>query len=124
MTPHLGSLERVVMDMLWESHEPLSVRDVVDELSRGRRIAYTTVMTILDRLCRKGLVTRDAHGRAFLYTAAASRETYVALLMNEALDTSPDRGAALLHFADTIGEGDADALRRALGGRRRRTSKA
>ena len=124
MTPHLGSLERVVMDMLWDSATPLSVRDVVDELSRSRRIAYTTVMTILDRLGRKGLVTRQAHGRAFHYSAAASRETYVALLMSEALDASPDRGAALLHFADTIDDGDADTLRRALGGRRRRGPKS
>jgi predicted transcriptional regulator len=66
-----GPLEREVMDAVWQSASQ-SVRDVQDRLPRP--IAYTTVMTTLDRLYKKGFVVRVREGRAFLYSAAQSRE--------------------------------------------------
>ena len=53
----LGELERAVMDVLWESAEPLTVRQVGARLT-DRDLAHTTVMTVLDRLAKKGLVER------------------------------------------------------------------
>ena len=66
----LGILERDVMDVLWARGD-LSVRDV--QLHLNRPIAYTTVMTTLDRLFKKGLLERRQVRRAFLYSAALSR---------------------------------------------------
>jgi predicted transcriptional regulator len=66
----LGTLERDVMDALW-ARADLSVRDV--QLHLNRPIAYTTVMTTLDRLFKKGLLDRRQVGRAFLYSAALTR---------------------------------------------------
>lgn len=65
-----GVLERDVMRVLW-THADLTVRDVQARLSR--EAAYTTVMTTLDRLYKKGVLARRQAGRAFLYSAALTR---------------------------------------------------
>lgn len=67
----LGHLERDVMEVLWR-RSPLSVRDVQAALTRT--VAYTTVMTTLDRLFKKGFIDRERHGRAFSYRATHSRQ--------------------------------------------------
>ncbi len=67
----LGPLERRVMDVAWEGRDTLSVSDVQEAL--GGDLAYTTVMTTLDRLFKKGLLHREKSGRAFLYAPRQSR---------------------------------------------------
>lgn len=64
---------------------PTSVRDVHEELARGRSIAYTTVMTVLDRLSKKGIVDRSLDGRAWLYRPARSRVDLHVDTVNESL---------------------------------------
>lgn len=113
MSSGLGELERAVMDVLWDHGAPLTGRQVLAALT-GRELAYTTVVTVLDRLSRKDFVTRELHGRAWLYRPAAARETYVAQLMLEALSLTGDRAAALTRFAHSVSDPDAEALRRAL----------
>ncbi|KQP25541.1 BlaI/MecI/CopY family transcriptional regulator [Aeromicrobium sp. Leaf272] len=112
----LGSLERSVMDVLWGTASPLTVREVQDglEASGTHDLAYTTVMTVLDRLGAKEMVSRERDGRAFRYTAALSREAATAEALNATLDSSGDRTAALLHFARTVDPAEAAALRAAL----------
>ena len=68
-----GELEQRVMDLLWSSSAPLSVADVHSLLSAERELAYTTVMTVLDRLSKKNVVTRQLDGRAWLYTPTHTR---------------------------------------------------
>ena len=113
----LGDLERAVMATLWEAPGPLTGRQVADALA-GRSLAYTTVLTVLTRLERKGLVDRDSSSRAHAYTAVASREDHVAVLMQQALSQADDRDAALQHFARSVSPDEAatlqDALRRAF----------
>ena len=111
----LGELESAVMDVLWRSPEQLRVRDVLDELTATRKLAYTTVMTVLGRLAKKGLVRQERDGKAYRYAAASSREQMAAGLMLDALgDVGEDRTAALVAFVDRVGPEEADALRRAL----------
>lgn len=119
-----GSLEREVMAVVWASSSPLSVRDVLAALPPSHPVAYTTVMTILDRLTRKGFLTRERDGKAFRYSATVSREDHVARLMHEALESAADRTAALTHFAARVTDEEADALRRALTASRRNARKA
>lgn len=109
----LGDLERAVMDVLWERSEPLTVREVGRALE-NRDLAHTTVMTVLDRLVKKGIVERKRHGRPWRYQPVASRERYVSELMFDALDQTGDRGAALAAFVRSISGPEAEALRRAL----------
>lgn len=68
----LGVLEAWVMDVVWRRGS-VTARDVT-EIQRGRRRAYTTIMTTMDRLHRKGLLTRKKDGLAWRYTAKVSRE--------------------------------------------------
>ena len=99
--PILGDLEHAVMDVLWGRPAPTPVRDVHEELAKGREIAYTTVMTVLDRLAKKGVVTRDLDGRAWLYRPARSRlDLYVATI-NDALEglTDDERAEVLARVA-------------------------
>ncbi len=107
------------MDHLWSSAEPLTVRQVHETLSSQRDLAYTTVMTVLQRLARKNLVVQIRDDRAHRYAAAFGRDELVAGLMVDALHQAPDSGdrrAALVHFVERVGAEDAEALRRALDG--------
>lgn len=109
----LGELERAIMDVLWDSTGPLTVREVGLRLT-DRELAHTTVMTVLDRLSKKGLAHRQRDGRAWLYQPAADRESYVTELMLHALDQTGDRSAALASFARRVSRAEARVLRRAL----------
>jgi predicted transcriptional regulator len=86
--PQLGGLESKVMDVLWDAPSPLSVREVHEVLNDSHEsadLAYTTVMTVLDRLAKKRILLRDRDGKAWLYRAAASREQQLVGEMIEAL---------------------------------------
>ena len=108
----LGELERRVMDVLWGSMGvPLTGRQVADELPDR---AYTTVLTILERLRRKNLVDRIREGKVHRFAATASRETYMAELMVEALGSAADRQAVLVRFAEVVSPEEAVVLRQAL----------
>ncbi len=115
MKKSLGQLEAVVMQRLWDASEPLSVRTVLEHLRRERAIAYTTVMTVLDNLHAKDLVRRHKDGRAFVYEAAQSRAAYTSELLDDVLDSTGDRRAALLHFLGRLDEDTRAELRGALG---------
>lgn len=108
-----GDLEREVLTQLWEAGEPLTVRQVHERLSAQRDLAYTTVMTVLDRLAKKGVVTQERTDRAYRYVPAQSREEMTAALMLDALSAAPDgvRDAALAHF---VGRLSPEALTAAI----------
>jgi predicted transcriptional regulator len=109
-----GDLEAVIMDRVWERGEPVTVRELFDELSAERTIAYTTVMSTMDNLHRKGWLDRVREGKAYRYTATASRAEYGARLMREALADGGDAEVVLSHFVAQIGSGESDALRSVL----------
>jgi predicted transcriptional regulator len=109
-----GELERAIMDRLWEWDRPVLVREVVDGLRPDRPPAYTTVMTVMENLYRKGWLRRERDGRAWRYTPTRSRSGYTATLMQEALDTSPDRRTALAHFVLQLSPVDVALLEQAL----------
>ncbi len=109
----MGELEQAVLETLWDLGSA-SGREVHERLA-GRDLAYTTVMTVLDRLARKDVVVREREGRAFRYAPRRSRAAMTADLMREALDeTGADRDQALVSFVGEASETDLAALRRAL----------
>ncbi len=121
--PRLGDLERVVMNHLWDAaagggaaYPGATVRDVLEKVESERDIAYTTVMTVLDRLAKKDLVTRERDGRAWRYLPAATREAMTASTMRRTLVDMgvSDRRAALLHFLDGASSGEIEDLKAAL----------
>jgi predicted transcriptional regulator len=109
----LGDLERAIMEVLWQTESSLTVRQVSQGLTQ-RNLAHTTVMTVLDRLAKKGFARRERDGRAWRYRPPATREAYVAELMLTALDQTGDRDAALARFAQSVSGAEAVVLREAL----------
>ncbi|MFG2557263.1 BlaI/MecI/CopY family transcriptional regulator [Streptomyces sp. NPDC048581] len=109
-----GELEAEIMRVVWRSAEPIAIQTIVDALGEQRRLAYTTVMTVTERLREKGWLTRVRHGRAYRYSAARTADDYTAALMGQALDASNDRTGALLRFAGQLTADEAAALRAAL----------
>ncbi|NHN57215.1 BlaI/MecI/CopY family transcriptional regulator [Calidifontibacter sp. DB0510] len=96
----LGELERAIMEVLWAADRPLVVREILDELDDRDR-AYTTVMTVSDRLAKKGLAVRVRDGRAWAYTAAATRSELTAQALRDTMagwGGDESRADVLLHF--------------------------
>jgi predicted transcriptional regulator len=109
-----GDLEATVMDLLWSAERPLLVREVIDLMRPERAPAYTTVMTVMDNLHRKGWLRRTRDGRAWRYEPVLGRQAYTARLMHEALAVSDDRAGVLARFVEEIDPADAAALAAAL----------
>jgi len=107
----LGALESELMERIWARGET-SVRDLHDEIAS--RLAYTTVMTTLDRLFKKGLLDRRAIGRAFHYTARVSKHDYdqqlTQHLLGIAVEESGSKQALLSCFVDYVSDSDRKLL--------------
>jgi predicted transcriptional regulator len=106
-----GDLETLVMDQLWSLGGEATVREVLEPLQRDRTIAYTTVLSTMDNLHRKGHLTRTREGKAHRYRSVLSRSEHTAALMREALDTDTDSEAVLTHFVGEMSEQELDRLR-------------
>ncbi|MGH3328533.1 MAG: BlaI/MecI/CopY family transcriptional regulator [Streptomycetales bacterium] len=115
-----GELEAVIMDRVWSRTQTVSVREVLEDLLRERRLAYTTVMSVMDNLHRKGALARERDGRAYRYWAVRTREEHGAQLMREALDASGDRAGALVRFFEQMNPKEVTQLRAALDAARRK----
>ncbi|MEW5810505.1 MAG: BlaI/MecI/CopY family transcriptional regulator [Actinomycetota bacterium] len=106
-----GELEAVVMDLLWSRDQPATVRNVHDELTSTRQIAYTTAMSTMDNLFRKGWLLREKIGLAYHYRPTMSREEHSAKLMRTVLESGGDSALILNFFLDQIGETESAELR-------------
>jgi predicted transcriptional regulator len=104
------------MERLWSWDRPVLVREVLEDLQRDRSIAYTTVMTVMDNLHRKGVLSRERQGRAYRYRPTRSREEHTAAVMEEVLASSNDPTATLMHFVGQMSKQEVARLRKALDG--------
>ncbi|MGY0499060.1 BlaI/MecI/CopY family transcriptional regulator [Nocardia sp. FBN12] len=110
-----GDLEAVLMDRLWNrDDDATTVRELFDELVAERDIAYTTVMSTMDNLHRKGWLARDRAGRAYRYWPTVTREEHSAQLMHEALGVGGRSDLVLNFFVDRISDDEFAGLRAAL----------
>jgi predicted transcriptional regulator len=110
-----GELEARILGVLWDADEARTPREVHTALADERDLAYTTVMTVLVRLWQKGLLERDARGRAFAYRPVETRDEHVANRMRTLLAGAADRDAALTGFVESLPAAEVDGLRRIIG---------
>lgn len=113
VAPALGELEREVMERVWQVGGEISVREIHHFF--GERTAYTTLMTTLDRLYKKGLLVRRKSGRAFLYAPRFSREEFERGVAEDVLDDLLARGTQgtrpmLAYLVETVSEHDRELL--------------
>lgn len=107
------------MDLLWDGAAAQTANDLRDKLAQvqgndGRELAVTTVLTVLARLEKKQLVTRERDTRPHRYRAVTSREEHTVELMNEAMGNVMDREAVLARFIGGISPEELASLRRIL----------
>lgn len=107
----LGDLEAEIMELVWKK-ELATVQDILDDICSTKKLAYTTVMTVMDRLAKKGLLKRKRDGRKYLYSPALSeRELEVKLFDSLFSSLFKDWGKpALAHFVETVSKEDIEAL--------------
>jgi predicted transcriptional regulator len=107
----LGPLEWRVLDALWRRDTPATVRDLQPEFPD---IAYTTIMTTLDRLYRKSILARTKEGRAFVYAPRQTRAAFDSQRATLALLTAVERSGGarpvLSCFVDAIADHDSSLL--------------
>jgi len=101
-----------VLAVLREAPGPASAAWVQERL--GGSLAYTTVVTILTRLLRKGAVTREKAGRSFVWSPAGDEADLAALRMRRVLDAESDRRAVLARFVTKLSPGEEQVLRELL----------
>ncbi len=82
---YLGRLQGDVMRVFWE-HDSATIREACELLAPPRRLAYTTVLTVVTRLWSRGLLLREQEGRGHRYTAAKTREQFLGELSDELID--------------------------------------
>ncbi len=101
----LGKLELAVMEIVWQSSKPIFVREVANSLQSSHPVAYTTVLTIMSRLSQKGLLKRKALGKAFIYKANYSKETFLARISRQIIDNLLNSfgESAVANFAQELG---------------------
>jgi predicted transcriptional regulator len=104
----LGKLEAEVMEILWRRSNQ-TVSEVEERLRRKREIAHTTVLTTFDRMYRKGYLTREKSGKAFVYAPRYTREEFERGLAQEVLGALlGGLGEPVLStFVELVGEDEA-----------------
>lgn len=106
----LGELEKEIMEVVWQSTKPITVRLVFESISNRRKIAYTTVMTIMSRLVKKGYLKTEVSGKAYIYKAVYTKDKFLTRISRQIIKNfvSSFGDAAVAHFAQEMGKIPAD----------------
>ena len=114
-TALLGPLEWRTLEALWARDQPASVRDLIDAFPE---IAYTTLMTTLDRLHRKGVLAREKQGRAFVYRPNFTRSEFDAARAANAVRAAVESGGPLTPLVSCLVDAVGDELEALVAARR------
>lgn len=97
----LGPLEHQIMDIVWKQKQA-TVYSVVDELNKKKLLAYTTVMTVMTRLSKKGILVRKKQGKTYLYHPKISKTRFIHSVVQNTISKMVDMFGeeALIAFAD------------------------
>jgi len=113
----IGSLEADILSVVWQ-HDVTTVRDVYETLRARRPIAYTTVMTVMNNLVKKHLLTQDKSGIAYVYTPAIPGREVALTVLDSVIDRllGGDRRVAVAHLLDLdedLSEAEFEEMRHA-----------
>lgn len=115
MPSHVGPLEQEVLDVMWVDGGWLTPGEVHRVLRERRGLAYTTVMSVMTNLWKKGLLERQPDGRTYAYHPVQTREERAAAMMADALADAGGRPAVLTNFLDRLDDAQRRQLRHMLG---------
>ncbi len=109
-----GDLEMAIMQVMWACDRPYVVREVRERMQYGRPLAYTTVMTVMNILHRKGVLDREKLGRAWQYWPVEAREDHSPRLMTEVLRSGGDEMLTMRRFIERVNDEEMESLCSAL----------
>jgi predicted transcriptional regulator len=109
-----GELEMAIMDVMWAADSPCLVREARERLRYDHPVAYTTVMTVMDILYRKGVLQRAKYGRAWRYWPVERREEHDARVMTEVLRSGGNEELTMRRFFERVSDDEMDWLRSAM----------
>ena len=104
-----GDLEAAIMQVMWAGDRPYVVREVRERMQYSRPVAYTTVMTVMNILHRKGVLHREKLGRAWQYWPVEAREDHDARLMAEALRSGGDEDVTMRRFIELVNDEEMES---------------
>lgn len=109
----LGKLEKEIMEVVWRNNGPVTVRYVYELISKRRKTAYTTIMTIMGRLAKKGVLKAEPSGKAYIYQASLSKDKFLTKVSRQMIKNiiSNFGDTALAHFAKELEKLPADKRR-------------
>ena len=118
----LGDLEKMVLQYLWE-HGSADVKQVHAHFEKLRGGALNTIQSTLDRLFKKGILTREKHGHAFHYRSAVDRNQFIGQLISDITDDFGGKGenpllAAFASMSSGLNDSQLDELERLIDQRR------
>jgi len=110
----LGKLESEIMDIIWRKGCPVNVRDVHAEIEARRKIAYTTVMTVMGRLAAKNLLQKWSEGNTSYFLPVISQEEFTRGVVGKVMDSLLDdfADATLSHFMQRVQKDDREIIRK------------
>jgi predicted transcriptional regulator len=100
----LGELEREIMEVLWQKSSSVEGREVFDKVKLKRKVAYTTVMTVMGRLVEKGLLKRLTYGKGYSYKAVYSKDRFLSRVSKQIISSLVANfgDIAVSHFAKEL----------------------
>jgi predicted transcriptional regulator len=112
-----GTLSAQILDLLWSAGDAMTAGQVQAALAvtDPRKLAYSTIVTVLSRLHAHGVVDRHPSGRAYAYQALTDQSQLAARRMRRLLDAEDNRRQVLASFVSDLSPGDEDTLRHLLG---------
>lgn len=124
----LGDIEKSVMDVIWNKDESTG-REIFEEVEKEKNLAFTTVLTVMDRLMKKGLIKRMKKGKLFVYTASMSKDDFVRQVSQEVLQGIFDisSSSAASSFVDILyktSPDEIDSLTRLIEEKKKKSKKA
>jgi len=109
----LGDLEKGIMAILWARGEATG-REILDEIKSSRDIAFTTVLTVIERLVKKGLVEKTRGESVYIYRPRYTKDEFTKQVSQEVLKGVMEisRGSAIASFVDLLADTDPEELER------------
>jgi len=113
-TKHLGPLEKKVMQAIWEK-KCSSVRSVLEEISKEKKVAYTTIMTVMTRLVDKSILERTKEGKSYCYQPKETKQNFVSELVHQTMNNfinkfGEEAVVAFMDETDKLSQVDKDKL--------------
>ena len=107
----LGALEKDIMEIVWKRGEAC-VKDILDSFPADREISYSTIITVTNRMTKKGLLNKRKQGKAYFYKPTYSREQFLEVISKKVVEGVSEFSfqSAIAHFVDYMSHVDPNKL--------------